>query len=100
MRTPAEVNSEASKLDRLASLWGMSVNDFVEEHVLCNAVPGICMNPDCGYAAEVKPDQRSPGAFSLKQRIDHDSMHLTLSPDKSIIFLPASSYLAEHFSIQ
>jgi hypothetical protein len=57
MPTPAEVNAEASKLDRLASIWGVNVAAFVEEYALDAAVPGICMNPDCDYAAEVEPDQ-------------------------------------------
>jgi len=58
MRTPAEVNAEASKLDQLASLWGMSLHDFIEEYALDDVAPGICMNPDCDYVAEVEPDQR------------------------------------------
>ncbi|HEX3527231.1 MAG TPA: hypothetical protein VH988_09200 [Thermoanaerobaculia bacterium] len=58
MRTALEVNAEASKLDCLASLWGMSVNSFIEEYALGDVVPGICMNPYCDYATEVEPDQR------------------------------------------
>jgi hypothetical protein len=57
MRTALEVNVEASKLDCLASVWGMSVNDFIEEYALDDVVPGICMNPECDYTAEVEPDQ-------------------------------------------
>jgi hypothetical protein len=57
MRTPAEVNVEASKLDRLASIWGMSTSAFIEEYALDEVVPGICMNPDCDYATNVEPDQ-------------------------------------------
>jgi hypothetical protein len=58
MRTPVEVNAEASKLDQLASLWGLSLQDFIEEYALDDVAPGICMNPDCDYTAEVEPDQR------------------------------------------
>lgn len=58
MRTPTEVNLEAAKLDRLASIWGMSVTEFIETYALDEVVPGICMNPDCDYAAEYEPDQR------------------------------------------
>jgi hypothetical protein len=57
MRTPAEVNVEASKLDRLASIWGLPVAVFIEEYALDDVVPGICMNPDCDYTTEVEPDQ-------------------------------------------
>jgi hypothetical protein len=31
MPSPAEVNAEASKLDQLASTWGMSVPELIEE---------------------------------------------------------------------
>lgn len=58
MRTPAEANFEAKKLDRLVSIWGMRVMEFLEEYALDEVVPGICMNPDCDYATEVEPDQR------------------------------------------
>jgi hypothetical protein len=58
MGTPAEGNLEASKLDALASTWGLSTAAFVEEYALDDVVPGICMNPDCGYTTEVEPDQR------------------------------------------
>lgn len=57
-KTVREANCEASKLDQLASVWGLSVHEFIEEYALADVVPGICMNPDCDYAAEVEPDQR------------------------------------------
>jgi hypothetical protein len=56
--TPAESNFEASKLDRLAESCGLTVTLFIEEYALDGVVPGICMNPDCDYTAEVEPDQR------------------------------------------
>ena len=55
---PAEVNSEATKLDLLAREWGMKTNEFVEEYALDDVVPGICMNPGCDYTTDVEPDQR------------------------------------------
>jgi hypothetical protein len=58
MRTVAEVNQEASKLDRLASVWGVTLTEFIEEYALDEVVPGICMNPGCDYTTEVEPDQR------------------------------------------
>jgi len=57
-KTVHEANCEASKLDQLANAWGLSVAEFIEEYVLNEVVPGICMNPDCDYVAEVEPDQR------------------------------------------
>jgi len=57
-KTVHEANHEASKLDQLASVWGLSAHQFIEEYALDEVVPGICMNPDCDCAAEVEPDQR------------------------------------------
>jgi hypothetical protein len=57
-KTVREANCEASKLDQLASIWGLSAPEFVEEYALDDVVPGICMNPDCNCTAEVEPDQR------------------------------------------
>jgi hypothetical protein len=58
MPSPAEVNAEASKLDQLASTWGMSVAELIETYALDDVAPGICMNPGCTYSSEVEPDQR------------------------------------------
>lgn len=58
MLTPAEANLEASKLENLASAWGMCVCEFIEEYALDEVVPGICMNPDCEYTTRVEPDER------------------------------------------
>jgi len=55
--TPQEANQEASKLDKLASVWGLSVSEFIDSYALEGVSPGICMNPDCGYTTEVEPDQ-------------------------------------------
>jgi hypothetical protein len=57
-KTVPEVDREASKLDQLASVWGLSVPEFIEEYALADVVPGICMNPNCSYTAEVEPDQQ------------------------------------------
>jgi predicted RNA-binding Zn ribbon-like protein len=58
MPSPAEVNAEASKLDQLASTWGMSVAELIETYALDDVAPGICMNPGCTYSTEYEPDQR------------------------------------------
>lgn len=59
MTTVAAVNLEASKLDQLASAWGMSVSELIETYAIDDVAPGICMNPGCMYSAEVEPDSRS-----------------------------------------
>jgi hypothetical protein len=56
MKTVAAVNADASKLDQLASTWGMSVGELIETYALDEVVPGICMNPGCTYSTEVEPD--------------------------------------------
>lgn len=58
MKTVAEANEEARKLDQLASTWGMSVSELTLTYALDEVVPGICMNPGCTYSAEVEPDQQ------------------------------------------
>ena len=58
MKTVAEVNAEAAKLDELASQWDMTVSEFIEEYALDQEVPGICMHAGCNYTDEVEPDQR------------------------------------------
>jgi hypothetical protein len=58
MLTPTEANLEASKLDDLSRDWGLTAHEFIEEYALDSAVPGICMNPDCGYTTEIEPDER------------------------------------------
>jgi len=56
--TREEANQEASKLDNLVEICGLSVTSFIEEYALENVVPGICMNPHCDFTAEYEPDQR------------------------------------------
>ncbi len=58
MPTPAEANAEASKLDQLASTWGMLVSELIQTYALDEVVPGICMNPGCTHSSEVEPAER------------------------------------------
>jgi ssDNA-binding Zn-finger/Zn-ribbon topoisomerase 1 len=58
VKTVREANHEASKLDVLAAECGLTVSALIEEYALESVVPGICMNPDCDFTAEVEPDQR------------------------------------------
>ena len=46
------------KLETLASQYGYSVDELLEEYGLDSLVPGICMNPGCEYVTEYEPDQR------------------------------------------
>lgn len=59
MPTVAEVNAEASKLDQLASTWGLSVAELIETYALDDVAPGICMNSGCTYSTEGEPDLAS-----------------------------------------
>jgi len=45
------------KLETLAQEHGVSVGELVEEYVLEDVVPGICMNEGCVYTAQYEPDQ-------------------------------------------
>ena len=56
MPTAADV-TETSKLDQLASAWGLSVPQLIDLCALDDVAPGICMNPGCTYSTEVEPDQ-------------------------------------------
>jgi hypothetical protein len=58
MPSPAEVKAGPSKLDQLASTWGMSVSELIETYALDDVAPGICMNPGCTYSTEYEPDQQ------------------------------------------
>ncbi|HEX4497251.1 MAG TPA: hypothetical protein VIE43_16380 [Thermoanaerobaculia bacterium] len=58
LKTSAEANQEASKLDALARELGMSVMEFIDIYALDDVSPGICMNPECDYTTDVEPDQR------------------------------------------
>jgi hypothetical protein len=58
MPTPQEVNFEASKLDELAVIEGLTVAEFIDQYALDSVVPAICMNEGCDFTAELEPDQR------------------------------------------
>ena len=46
-----------SKLQQLAKLEGVSVEDMLRDAVFDGVSPGICKNKDCDYTTEVEPDQ-------------------------------------------
>ena len=46
-----------SKLDKLAEIGGMTVDDMLEYAVVDDITPGICMNLGCEYTTEVEPNQ-------------------------------------------
>jgi hypothetical protein len=58
-KTTEESNCEVSKLDTLVRESGMSVMEFIDAYALESTSPGICMNPDCDYRAEVGLDERA-----------------------------------------
>ena len=48
---------KVSKLQRLAEIEGLSVNEMLEQATFDGICPGICINPGCEYTTEVEPDQ-------------------------------------------
>ncbi len=46
-----------SKLDKLAEIEGMAVDEMLGGAVIDSVTPGICMNLGCEYTTEVEPDQ-------------------------------------------
>ena len=48
-----------SKLEELADVEGMTVNEMLEEATFDSVAKGICTNPDCDYTTEVEPDSSS-----------------------------------------
>lgn len=48
-----------TKLERLAELWGLAIDELLERTVFDSVAPAICMNPDCDYSTEYEPDQVS-----------------------------------------
>ena len=45
-----------SKLDELADMEGLSVEDLLEEASCDSVCPGICVTQGCDYTTEVEPD--------------------------------------------
>jgi hypothetical protein len=45
------------KLNQLADLEGMEVDEMLEQATFDSVAKGICTNPDCDYTTEVEPDQ-------------------------------------------
>lgn len=46
------------KLDKLAEIEGMSVEEMLEEATFDSVAKGICVNPECDYTTQVEPDCR------------------------------------------
>ena len=57
-KTREEANYEATKLDALVLIYGLTVASFIEDYALEDVVPGICMERNCDYTSEYEPDQR------------------------------------------
>lgn len=45
-----------SKLQELADIEGLSIDELFEQATFDSICPGICRNPDCDYTTEVEPD--------------------------------------------
>jgi len=46
------------KLNKLAEIEGMSIEDLCSHATFDGVAKGICSNPDCDYTCEVEPDQK------------------------------------------
>jgi len=49
--------AQMSKIDKLAEIEGMTVEELLEEATFDSVAKGICTNPDCDYTTTVEPDQ-------------------------------------------
>jgi hypothetical protein len=47
-----------NKLEKLAEIEGMSIEDLCSQATFDGIAKGICSNPECEYTCEVEPDQR------------------------------------------
>jgi hypothetical protein len=45
------------KLEALATIEGMTVDELLEQGTLDSVAKGICVNPGCDYTTDVEPDQ-------------------------------------------
>lgn len=50
-------NPKTTKLEQLAELAGMELDELLEEAAIDSVCPGICMNLGCTYTTKVEPDQ-------------------------------------------
>ena len=46
-----------SKLETLAEIEGLDVDEMLEQATFECVAPAICMNPDCNYTTGMEPDQ-------------------------------------------
>jgi hypothetical protein len=46
-----------TKLETLAEIEGMTVEELLDSSVCDSVVPGICKNKGCDYTTSVEPDQ-------------------------------------------
>lgn len=45
------------KLQELASIYGISIAELLEEYAFEDTVPGICMREGCDFTTYYEPDQ-------------------------------------------
>ena len=57
-----------AKLQALAEIWGMDVEDMLQEATYDSVAPGICSAPGCDYTTEVEPDSRTGWCEECKER--------------------------------
>lgn len=50
-------DARQTKLNLLASYYGMSIREMLEDGMMNGVCPAICMRPDCDYTTDMEPDQ-------------------------------------------
>jgi len=57
MNKVGKLRNQASKLDKLAEIEGMSIEEMLEEGTYDSVARSICINPGCEYTTMMEPDQ-------------------------------------------
>lgn len=55
--TIEKVNARKNKLRILASAYGMSIREMLEQGMMDGVCAAICTAPDCDYTTDMEPDQ-------------------------------------------
>lgn len=55
-RANALSSSPREKVSLLSEIYGLPVDELIEQSITDSISPGICTNPGCDYTIEVEPD--------------------------------------------
>jgi len=53
----SDSKTDTGKLDTLATIESMTVDELLKQGTFDSVTKGICMNPSCDYITDVEPDQ-------------------------------------------